>query len=211
MSDVLLLQEVRDRRLLLHPRIRFNTFQPNKSNQAHNAIVWRRKSLKVVRRNSVPLTPATNVGPSGAGGSVLGAHWMHHIRGIYGSDQPVNLMVIHMVPSVQGHAATAAGREQRRDLFRQDVAGIVDYCDRILASEPVMVGGDWNATPDFDLLEPLKKAGLRLDYLPPASHGNRAIDYTYLRANRICQVTDVDALSGYPGDHKPVLVTYQIN
>ena len=136
------LNEVSDRTHLL-PAPGWGLYQPNhEGNQRHNALIWNRNRFKRRRRDSTQLHKATNVGPSGAGSAVLGAGWLHHVRlRDRDSSGVIHVLGLHQPPSVQGHAATAEGRELRRELFgkgvaREFVARVAPLRIRFEAGEP---------------------------------------------------------------------------
>jgi len=117
----------------------------------------------------VPCTPATRVGAWGAGPSVIapkGIRWATVT--VDGGD--VTVGVTHMVPSVQRKAKGVKARiglARRRRLFKRHIAAIVKWVES--TTGPLVIMADWNATPDFPLMQPLRDAGLTCSSAP--SHG----------------------------------------
>lgn len=152
----------------------------------------------------VPCTPATRVGAWGAGPSVIapkGIRWATVT--VDGAD--VTVGVTHLVPSVQRPAKTPAakiGLARRRALFKRHIRAIVKWVES--TTGPLVIMADWNATPDFPLLQPLRDAGLTCSSAP--SHGARAIDQLWSRG---LTVNAVEALAGFSSDHKPVAANYE--
>lgn len=82
------------------------------------------------------------------------------------------------------------------------------------AGTPLVVGGDFNSTPDDPVMQPLQKAGLRDSWVEcgqgdgftyPADKPVKRIDYLFLAGNVRCvsaQVLDMQV-----SDHRPLLVT----
>lgn len=143
-----------------------------------------------------PCTPATYVGPLGAGPSTIspkGVRWAR-VPGL-------TVGVTHMVPSVQ--RPPFPGRKRRRALYAKHVAAIVEWASKV--EGPLVLLGDFNATPDYFQLRPLRDAGFTLHTRP--SHGRRAIDYVAVRG---LKAGDVSALTGYPSDHRPVVATLSV-
>ena len=82
------------------------------------------------------------------------------------------------------------------------------------AGTPLVVGGDFNSTPDDPVMQPLQKAGLRDSWVEcgqgegftyPADKPVKRIDYLFLGSNVRCISTQV--LDVQVSDHRPLLVT----
>lgn len=86
--------------------------------------------------------------------------------------------------------------DHRQDLYRKQVRRTLDWEDRGRASH--LLAGDFNATPDSNLLDPLRQAGLRVRYA--ASHGGRAIDQHWHRPTRWLEAGKAQALDGFSSD-----------
>jgi endonuclease/exonuclease/phosphatase family metal-dependent hydrolase len=97
----------------------------------------------------------------------------------------------------------------------QEIGHVVDLvADARASGAPVIVGGDFNATPDNPVLGPMRKAGLRdawsecgsgpgLSY--PADRPVKRIDYLFLSGSLECAKAEV--LETQVSDHRPLLVT----
>jgi endonuclease/exonuclease/phosphatase family metal-dependent hydrolase len=97
----------------------------------------------------------------------------------------------------------------------QEIAHLVDLVhDQQASGAAIIVGGDFNATPDNPVLEPLRRAGLRdawqecgsgpgLTY--PADKPVKRIDYLFLSGQVHCATAEV--VDSQVSDHRPLLVT----
>lgn len=148
--------------------------------------------VKVGKTGWYACTPATYVGPLGAGPSRVSAKWV-----TWAVLDGVRVGVTHMVASVQ--TPPFPGRKRRRALYADHIAKAVEWAK---GHPTTVLMGDFNATRDYFQLDPLRKANLRCHTRP--SHGDRAIDQHWTRG---LAVTDVRALDGYKSDHKPVAAT----
>ena len=101
------------------------------------------------------------------------------------------------------------------DSRAQEVAALLGVVrEEKTAGTPLVVGGDFNSTPDDPVMRPLQKAGLRDSWVEcgqgdgltyPADNPVKRIDYLFLGGNVRCisaQVLDVRV-----SDHRPLLVT----
>ncbi len=97
----------------------------------------------------------------------------------------------------------------------QEVAALVDAIHtQQVAGTPLVVGGDFNSTPDNPVLQPIRGAGLHDAWLEcgsgdgftyPADQPTKRIDYLWMSEGMHCasaQVLDVQL-----SDHRPLLVT----
>jgi endonuclease/exonuclease/phosphatase family metal-dependent hydrolase len=97
----------------------------------------------------------------------------------------------------------------------QEVSHLVElFQDQSVAKEPIVIGGDFNSTPDNAVLEPLRKAGLRDAWLEcgsgpgftdPADTPSKRIDYLFIAPQLHCSSAEV--LDTRLSDHRPLLVT----
>jgi endonuclease/exonuclease/phosphatase family metal-dependent hydrolase len=99
----------------------------------------------------------------------------------------------------------------------QEIAHLVEVIrDQQTAGGPLIVGGDFNSTPDNPVLAPLRAAGLRdawtecgkgpgLTY--PAAVPVKRIDYLFLSGGVRCTAAEV--IETHVSDHRPLLVTLQ--
>ena len=97
----------------------------------------------------------------------------------------------------------------------QEIARLVDaYKDQAAAQGPVLVGGDFNSTPDNPVLAPITAAGLRDawqecgsgdGFTYPADKPVKRIDYLFLSGNLHCSKAEV--VDTQISDHRPLLVS----
>lgn len=97
----------------------------------------------------------------------------------------------------------------------QEVAGLVDAIhSQQAAGTPLLVGGDFNSTPDNAVLEPLRTAGLHDAWTQcgsgdgftyPADKPTKRIDYLWMSEGMTCESAQV--LDSQISDHRPLLVT----
>jgi endonuclease/exonuclease/phosphatase (EEP) superfamily protein YafD len=95
------------------------------------------------------------------------------------------------------------------------VAGLVHAIhSQQSAGTPLVVGGDFNSTPDDAMLQPIKAAGLHDAWLEcgsgdgftyPADTPAKRIDYLWLAEGMKCESAQV--LDTRISDHRPLLVT----
>lgn len=161
-----------------------------------------REGLTVLDADWTPCTPRTYVGPLGAGGSTMDAKWIVSAKiTLPEVGRVLNVGASHKVPSVT--RPPFPGRAKRRELYGKHVAAEVAWVESLRGHGPVVLLEDANATPDYFQLEPLDKAGMQCFTAP--SHGRRAIDHVRVLDQDKTEVLDVEALNGFPGDHRPVI------
>lgn len=203
---ILMCQEVADRKWEMEQgRSQIITSESRrKGGRRKVALLIRTPEVKILESGYVRCTRRSWVGAWGAGPSMIDAKWIVWARvQVLGVNATV--ATTHLVPSVQRPAHTddaKAGHRRRLALYRKHIAAIVKWAESV--DGPLVIGGDFNATPDFELLQPLKDAGL--DLMSAPSHGQRAIDLLWSRG--LTGLT-VKALAGYSSDHKPVAATYE--
>ena len=125
----------------------------------------------------------------------------------------------------RGVVRTAAGRlallnthldASREDHYRkQEARGVLAAVREV--DPPVLVGGDFNATPESDVQTAIRQAGLRDAWLEcgrgdgltyPADEPTKRIDYLFLTGTMSCTRAEVLATSA--SDHRPLLVTVRL-
>jgi endonuclease/exonuclease/phosphatase (EEP) superfamily protein YafD len=97
----------------------------------------------------------------------------------------------------------------------QEIARLVDaYKLQAASHEPILLGGDFNTTPEDAVLAPLKAAGLRDAWAEcgagdgftyPADKPAKRIDYLFLSGDLHCSKAEV--VDTRVSDHRPLLVT----
>lgn len=204
-ADVVLLQEVGDQATALAP-FTGRTIRGDGDGRSKVAVIVR-EGLTVRDSGHWPCTGRVDVGSLGAGPRELGPKWIAWAK-IDAEDigRAINVGSTHLVPSVQ--RAPFPGRSKRRWMHSQHVAALIAWAKDREGHGITILGGDFNATPDYLGLKPLRAAGFVPATKP--SHGKRAIDAVWHRDQPKIHLVSVDALDGYGSDHKPVLATYAI-
>jgi endonuclease/exonuclease/phosphatase family metal-dependent hydrolase len=97
----------------------------------------------------------------------------------------------------------------------QEIAHLVEaYRDQAASQEAVLLGGDFNSTPDNPVLAPLAAAGLRDawkecgsgdGFTYPSDTPAKRIDYLFLSGSLHCAKAEV--VDTQISDHRPLLVT----
>ena len=131
---------------------------------------------------------------------------------------------VALLASVQREAATPVWRILDTHLDpaegtarAQEIAHLVEaYQDQAATREPIVVGGDFNSTPDNPVLQPLRAAGLRDawsecgsgdGFTYPADKPAKRIDYLFLSGDLHCSKAEV--IDTQVSDHRPLVVTLQ--
>lgn len=199
---VVALQECGDRQQML-ARKGWWLLQGEEDGKAKVALLVHR-DYPVIKSGYFKLSNRTFVGDWGAGPEVIATKWIAWAQFGVG-ERKVRVGCLHYVPSVQ-QESTNPGSDKRRDLYRKQVQRTVKWEKKGRVTH--LFCGDFNATPDFFLLDPLKKAGLGHRSAP--SHGKRDIDQHWFRRTDWLSVSNAHALDGYSSDHKPVRLLYVI-
>lgn len=133
-----------------------------------------------------------------------------------GSKEPRGALVVS--------ASTAVGPVQtinthldasREDVFRlQEADRLLELIASLsLRRASIIIGGDFNSTPESDVQERLRRSGLRDAWVEcgsgdgftyPASGPRKRIDYVFLRGRVRC--TSATVLESTISDHRPLLV-----
>ncbi|GHH13160.1 endonuclease/exonuclease/phosphatase family protein [Amycolatopsis oliviviridis] len=165
----------------------------------HNAILVR-GNMTLKGHGATEISPASKVDPSTPGtgpaepgdcGCWVPPKYVNWVR-VEGAGFEWVVGVVHLTPSAQRF-------DLNRELHNRQVRESADWFSSRTA-EPVVMG-DFNAEPGSDLM-----AGLRQVAEPfsAPSHGTRSIDHVW--AKKAATGSEVDALSGYGSDHRPVRV-----
>jgi endonuclease/exonuclease/phosphatase family metal-dependent hydrolase len=122
---------------------------------------------------------------------------------VRGSDVEIALVNTHLDASREDH--------YRRQEARTVVGIVADL------GSPVLVGGDFNSTPESEVQADIRSAGLRDAWLEcgrgdgftyPADRPTKRIDYLYLTGRTAC--TRAEVLATMASDHRPLLVTVRL-
>ena len=101
-------------------------------------------------------------------------------------------------------SATRKDAEARRRHYRRQVAVLADMSrNRIRRDQCLVVAGDFNAEPDFELLDPLRALGLRQRVNGPTL-GNRCVDLVWTHGLR---APDSIVIRGLSSNHDAPLVS----
>jgi endonuclease/exonuclease/phosphatase family metal-dependent hydrolase len=199
-ADVLCLQEAGDRQKLLGRwcnENRWHAWLGDEPGAPSVPILWNPKSVHARYMGTTPATPATKVGPIGAGPSTMKPKVWNRVR--FSDDDGWQVVVIngHVVPSVY--------LPKRRRLAKQHIAVLAEMVKRRQGKVPVVAVGDFNMTPDHALTRPLRALGMRQHTRKP-THGRRTIDLTWTSELRARVWADVIPM---PSDHRAVLLTIE--
>jgi Endonuclease/Exonuclease/phosphatase family len=208
-ADVLLLSEVADRKPQL-PADGWGLYQPDGSGKDHCAISWRQGSLfDAGTKDTVKIADADTSVTTGAGG--VQNKWLHRVVLNHNkSGRPLQMMVVHMVASVEGDKASPEDKEKRRDAYRQAVKGIDKRCNQLADNGVIIIGGDWNTDWNNDLNDPLRDR-MKLGNADKNTHGDRQIDFALIEKQQHgIAVESTKTLDLDPSDHKALVVTYDI-
>ena len=133
-----------------------------------------------------------------------------------GSSEPrVALLAIANVRGANWHVVNTHLDPAEGAARAQEVGRLVDLVhDQQAAGVSLVVGGDFNSTPDNAVLAPLRAAGLRDAWTEcgsgdgftyPADKPVKRIDYLFLSGSFHCSAASV--LDTQISDHRPVLIT----
>lgn len=135
-----------------------------------------------------------------------------------GSQEPRVAQVVfvqHMISTPTWHVMNTHLDPQDGPARAQEIAQLVDaYKSQAASHEPIVLGGDFNTTPDDAVLAPLKAAGLRDAWTEcgsgdgftyPADKPAKRIDYLFLSGDLHCSKAEV--VDTQVSDHRPLLVT----
>jgi len=193
--DVICLQEAGDRQRLLGRWCTANGWHCWLGTEAgsHSVpILWNPRTVTAKQKGTTPATPATRVGPLGAGPSTMKPKVWNRVRFTSGG-VPVVVINGHIVPSVY--------LPKRRALARRHIAVLAQMVERRQGRVPVVAVGDFNMKPGDRLTKPLRKFGMKQRTRQP-THGNRLIDHVWTLD---CDGrTEVIAM---PSDHRAVVLT----
>jgi endonuclease/exonuclease/phosphatase family metal-dependent hydrolase len=115
---------------------------------------------------------------------------------------------LHVVGTHLGAESVSTFRDQEAQALLQHLR------EHVSADDPLVVGGDFNSTPDSDVHSRFSAAfedsweacGSGNGYTYPADSASRRIDYVYLRGLRC---TDAKVADSQASDHRPLLVTFR--
>jgi len=202
-AQVLALQEAGDRRRMLEHWCELHDWEPffgDEPGAPSVPILWNPRAVNMLGAGTRPATPATKVGPLGAGPSTMKPKVWNRAR-FEIHDRDADLLVIngHIVPSVY--------LPKRRRLAAKQIEVLADMVEfRETATERDLVDvaalGDFNMRPSHELLAPLRQLGMRQRVHEPTHGRFRTIDHGWTLG---CPAA-ADAID-MPGDHRGVVLT----
>lgn len=195
-ADVIGLQECGDRQRLLEEfcdRTGWQIYTGSVPGAPSVPILWNPDAIRAVAMGTRQATPATHVGPMGAGPSLMKPKVWNRIR-FATDDGPLVVINGHVVPSVY--------LPKRRDLARRHIAELADMVEHHKRrGRGIAAVGDFNMRPSDSLTKPLRDAGMKQRTKRP-THGRRTIDHTWT----LGLTGSVDVLE-MPSDHNAALLT----
>lgn len=214
------LQEAGDRLQALHAFLHLHpTWEQyagdNQRGQRHTPIVFDAQRLRLDRSEALEVAGPTRVAPGqhgrGAGPAVIEAKWV--MRNRYedtATGHRVHHVNTHFIASWTRGANSLGTQEWRAR--RAHGMRSVDVLSQMIETHPkglMFVTGDFNATRDFALLQPLWKR-IVPGKLVGGTHGNRAIDYVAYREDSRIKAGAWQVLDHFSSDHRPVVGTFQL-
>lgn len=127
----------------------------------------------------------------------------------------VHIFALHMIASATKTEAQLGTRtyEARRDHYEDMVVALFDAVDLVPAGEPVVVAGDLNAEPSFELLEPLQQylsAGHGfVNWTGEGTFGAQRIDHILYLPGRDLEVTDT-RVTDSTSDHRKLEADFEL-
>lgn len=180
--------------------------------QAAVRILYDRRVGRVERAESEPVCGPVRVGKAeslkGAGPALIKSKWVPRLHLVLPNERTVHILGAHLLPSATRTKHTLGAEEwtARRDLFTRHIGVLASTV--AARKGVVIVAGDYNAEPSFELLAPLATAGL-VGWTKEPTHGNRAIDHVLHRENRSVAVTGRRTVTT-SSDHKAVVADYTL-
>lgn len=143
------------------------------------------------------------VGPKGAGPTYSKAKYVTHLTVGTG----LHVLNTHLIPSATRSEAYLGPKEwaARRRHFRDHVAAIVALVDTLAGD--VILCGDLNATPDFELLAPLHALGF-VGWTTEPTEAGRPIDHVLILLRPRLTQTRVRVI-GTRSDHDAAVATFE--
>ncbi len=208
-SDVIVLSEVSDRSKLLSRWVARNDWYLWHGDRSPGAaaiafLVY--DGDTVIHRATHEATPRTDVGPFGAGPSVVKRKVVAEVD-VVDDGGRLDILGTHLVASATrnrpGQRRQLATLLRRRRLYRRHIRALARLV-RETAGEgrALLVVGDFNANPGARLLRPLRRLGLR-QHIKRDTFGNDTYDQAYTLNADVSRVVVVPM----PGhDHDAILV-----
>lgn len=193
--DIIGLQEAGDRHRMIDRWCEFTGWRAwfgEGPGAASVPILWNPRTVRARHTGTTPATPATKVGPFGAGPSTMKAKVWNRAR--FASDAGT-------VAVINGHIVPSIYLPKRRRLAEQQIDVLAEMVQRRKGKVPVVAIGDFNMKAHHDLADPLRELGMVQRTKQP-THGNRIIDHVWTLGIK----GDVDVLE-MPSDHRAAILT----
>lgn len=199
-ADVICLQEASDRQKVIGAWARRHGWRvwygDGSGGAAACPILWR-PGVPVTGMDTHTAVPARYVGNPGAGPSRVKRKVVNRIRIKRGRFRRLHVLNTHLIPSATRDLPNTV---KRRRHYADHIKAVSDVVRRRWGA--VVLVGDFNSSPSFALLAPLRAAGMRQHVRTP-THGRRTIDHAWTRRLRVCSVRTIPTSS----DHRAVVVT----
>ncbi len=180
-------------------------------------LLWDPDVLTADYTETVEAVPPRYVGPKGAGPAKIKRKVLNIVRGEVAGWR-LHVINTHFLPSVT--RPMARGRRglprkewlARRQHWIEHVSAVEAEVDE--RTDQVIVMGDFNAEPNFELMPPMYVAGMVSDQ-DRATHGGRCIDLIWHREHSPWQQQSaLTVLAVHPrklsSDHRAGVVTYMV-
>ena len=160
---------------------------------------------EVVSATSVLAVEPRELGPHGAGPDDSKPKVITRVDLANGA----TILNTHFIPSATRTKSYLGEREwkARRRHYADHVAAIIRLVGTI--DGPVVLAGDFNAEPDFELLAPLRALGFD-GWTAEGTHGRRAIDHVLHLTDRGLDVVGPTEVLDTDSDHAAVVVPYEL-
>lgn len=173
-------------------------------------ILWNTLVMPVDKTDCTVAVKERRVGRRGAGTDPVPQRAINRVR-VMGKDEAgkthrMHVCNTHMIPSVTRSALFLGPKEKKARMqhYRDHIAAICAVAEERHGA--MLVTADWNAEPDFELLNPMESQGFRPDTAGDSRY-RRTIDFI-MRRGAAWKVTDIDNVN-LSSDHNAVFFTYQ--
>lgn len=197
------LQETFDRKKQIAAWCKENGFRdvPFEKGWGDTPILYDPRKVKLVNFDAYPVTEHdTNVGPKGAGPTVIHVKYVTHARfRDLETHRLLNVLNTHVVASWTRNDLGAQEERLRRELGDKHIALLVRRVNLLRAATACT--GDFNAEKDFAGMRPLAKV-VDLGHTGPTAK-KRTIDFVGTKGETLIKVQR-EVIMGTSSDHRPV-------
>lgn len=210
----------------------YDAYMPGPAVEGSTPILFRWDTFRLVESGSRQVSPATYVGPRGAGPSTIRAKYVNFVKlRERATGRTLYVLNNHAVPTVQASSGGPNRRlPARLRLYRQHMNGLKALVSSFQADgSAVFVVGDLNVNYRKDRivqarLFPFVKMGeVGLDashaalgepdlgtHVLPNGHDLRLIDYVFYPRHPAVEPLSQSVLTGYRSDHRPLTVDFRL-